>query len=378
MNLILWMILLAGMVWVYGELWIKATTGKIRWTIEISEEPIMEGDEVQLWTSLENHSWLPIFWIHLIQPLPEGVGIRLEKEVGTRIVSRTFLLPRQRVKRPYTLICETRGEKRWDRATLEIGDGMGLKKRQEILDPDISIRVRPEPLEKVELQLKLDSLLGEQTVQRWFHEDPSRLAGIRPYMSGDSYKQVHWAATARRGELMVKQFEPSSEAHFYVILNHQFYQLYLLRASKTIIDHQCRLAARLFTYAAEQGFSFGLFTNASWAGLGSMTVPARQSSDQLDVVMEALSRLLYLPDGPLVDLLGRLRQGVKYGSTLVLITAYVNQEIALAVDQLRAEGHNILIFISDPQVETKLLPPFIPVIPAYVTATTKEGEEGLA
>ena len=94
--------------------------------------------------------------------------------------------------------------------------------------------------------------------------------------------------------------------------------------------------------------------------------------------MEALSRLLYLPDGPLVDLLGRLRQGVKYGSTLVLITAYVNQEIALAVDQLRAEGHNILIFISDPQVETKLLPPFIPVIPAYVTATTKEGEEGLA
>ena len=93
MNLILWMILLAGMVWVYGELWIKATTGKIRWTIEISEEPIMEGDEVQLWTSLENHSLLPIFWIHLIQPLPEGVGIRLEKEVGTRIVSRTFLLP---------------------------------------------------------------------------------------------------------------------------------------------------------------------------------------------------------------------------------------------------------------------------------------------
>lgn len=372
MNLILWMMLLSGMVWLYGEFWAKQTAGKVSWSIKVEGDRHREGQEVSLWAHVENHSWLPIFWIHITQPLPEGLWIQEGDKKMTTIYFRTYLLPRQRVKRRFHLMLHTRGPKRWERASAVFGDGTGFKRVKEMLDPEVTIRVRPNPSPQIQLEVQREALYGEQTIRRWFHEDPTRLSGIRPFMKGDSYRQIHWAATARSGELMVKQFEPTSQAHFYVILNHQFHSLHLVGGSKEIIDHQCRLAAGLFHYALEQGFSMGLYTNASWAGRGRVTVPIGNSSNQLETIMEALAGALYLPDSPFTELLVSLRGKLEQGSTLIIITPYWDQEIMEKVEWLRGEGHQIILCLSDPQVDKKLLPPWIPVIPAYL-----EKEEGI-
>ncbi len=76
MNLILWMMLLSGMVWLYGEFWATQTAGKVSWSIKVEGDRHREGQEVSLWAHVENYSWLPIFWIRITQPLPEGLWIQ--------------------------------------------------------------------------------------------------------------------------------------------------------------------------------------------------------------------------------------------------------------------------------------------------------------
>ena len=41
---------------------------------------------------------------------------------------------------------------------------------------------------------------GDLTTSRRLVEDPMRLMGARPYASGDSYRHIHWKATAHRHE----------------------------------------------------------------------------------------------------------------------------------------------------------------------------------
>src|SRR5690606_40724979 len=39
------------------------------------------------------------------------------------------------------------------------------------------------------------------------HQDPTSIADVRPMVPGDSPRFIHWKASARRGELHVKEFE---------------------------------------------------------------------------------------------------------------------------------------------------------------------------
>lgn len=43
-------------------------------------------------------------------------------------------------------------------------------------------------------------------------------ASIRPYVQGDDLRSVHWPATAHRGEMMVRQFDPPAEPRTHVVV----------------------------------------------------------------------------------------------------------------------------------------------------------------
>jgi uncharacterized protein (DUF58 family) len=46
----------------------------------------------------------------------------------------------------------------------------------------------------------------------------SEVHGVRPFRSGDSPRWIHWRTTARRGELMVREFEERPADHLIVVL----------------------------------------------------------------------------------------------------------------------------------------------------------------
>jgi uncharacterized protein (DUF58 family) len=48
---------------------------------------------------------------------------------------------------------------------------------------------------------------------------PAELHAIRPYQPGDSRRSIHWRTTARRGELMVREFEEESNENLVLIVD---------------------------------------------------------------------------------------------------------------------------------------------------------------
>ncbi len=91
-------------------------------------------------------------------------------------------------------------------------------------------------------------------------EDPSRIFGKRPYVSGDSLRRVDWKATASTGQLQVKLFEPSIalETEIFLDLNTEAYEFHS-RASAT--ELAIVVTASLANWVVRARQSVGLVTN---------------------------------------------------------------------------------------------------------------------
>ncbi len=102
---------------------------------------------------------------------------------------------------------------------LESGDLFGLHRRYEIASTPCFVLVRPRPVPLTGYDLASRRPVGEIRLRHRLHEDPTRIAGVRPYATGDPLNRIHWRATARTGALHSKVLEPSCVAGATLLLD---------------------------------------------------------------------------------------------------------------------------------------------------------------
>ena len=104
---------------------------------------------------------------------------------------------------------------------IETGDFLGFRSSVISQDADRSIictaRLRDEEPETQ----TLGGLLGEISVRRFIHEDPTMIIGFRPYTGREPMRQISWPATARAGQLMVKELDYTVDTNVAVVVNMQ-------------------------------------------------------------------------------------------------------------------------------------------------------------
>jgi uncharacterized protein (DUF58 family) len=111
---------------------------------------------------------------------------------------------------------------------------------------------------RVEALDRLPFLRSSATTEQAMHVEPRRgggpeYLGIREYRTGDSLRHVHWRSTARRGELMVREFEREQTRRVVLVVDS------LTDAGdgrrETPLDRCCSIAASIAfaAHAAGQG-----------------------------------------------------------------------------------------------------------------------------
>lgn len=354
----LWLI-----VWGYSSIWKKTISGKLDISFQAADDLLIAGDIVTLTTVIQNPSWLPMPLVEVWLQLPEG----MEADYGDRwkpaVMYSTYLLPKQRVSFQQNLKCCARGYHRLGDVEIKLGDGLGLSTVYEETETQLALLVRPRPLEDTQFQILCEELIGETSVIRWYQEDASRLQGIRSYQSGDPFRYLHWAATARTGNFMVKQFETTSESQIYVVPNAQFFETHRAGGSKLTLEYQYQIAATLLCLAQDQQYSYGLYTNAAWQGIGTLTRQADRGSNHLEMLLTLLGGLTHQAVCSFAELLLQIRETVSQSSTLVLLTPYWNAELDDAVSLLLRNRHRVLIVTTTADVELwKGLDPSVSVV----------------
>jgi uncharacterized protein (DUF58 family) len=169
--------------------------------------------------------------------------------------------------------------------------------------------------------------------------------GARDWRSGDDLRRVHWPATARRGALVVKEYEVDLVPYFSLFLD-------LDRAHragtgrKSTLEYVVRTAASLVWSAVRRGD----IVQAFGEGAKPLFVPPGSGGVHLVV---ALNELIHVQqDGALAlaDLVERHLVHLPPGSTAAVLSGTVAMEharLATLLEMFRARGvRPLLVFVN--------------------------------
>ncbi|MBN8593636.1 MAG: DUF58 domain-containing protein [Anaerolineae bacterium] len=140
----------------------------------------------KLWLEIRDHSTLPGHKASHVVP---------------------YLTAKRRYQWNTETMCLLRGEYKLGPLTIISGDPFGLFVVSRKLEAVSHILVYPQtvPITRIDLPIGILSG-GDARRQRTFHVTTNAV-GIRDYAPGDSFNRIHWPSSARKDQLLVKEFE---------------------------------------------------------------------------------------------------------------------------------------------------------------------------
>ncbi|MBI5707130.1 MAG: DUF58 domain-containing protein [Armatimonadetes bacterium] len=203
------------------------------------------------------------------------------------------LKPEQSAVFSYHLTPSQRGSDYFRGTFVRIACPLGLAERVVRLRTEQPVRVYPNVLALREFDLlKQRGRLQQMGIRK------SRVRGLgmefeslRDYADGDDYRKIDWKATARRGKLVVRQYE--TERNQSVILCVDVGRRMLAEAGgATKLDHTLDSLLMLAQAAFSGGDLVGLLV---YSDTVKRYIPPRKGRNQLGVIIEAIHDLLAEP-----------------------------------------------------------------------------------
>ena len=308
------------------------------------------GETVEVAYHLVNRKLLPVPWIDVRDNVPEGMPIintHTSPSGWAGAVStghNTSLAWYERVIWRHSFRCETRGFYRFGPALLRSGDPFGFfDSSAERTEMDYMV-VLPRLYELSALGLPTRRPFGEVRGGSPIFEDPSRLVGVRDYRVGDPLKRIEWKATARRGTLQSRVYEPSSALHLLVALNVSTLEFSWEGYDPVKLERSISLAGTVARWAHESRYAVGLLANSTYPSADrAMSIPAGRDPDQLTRILEALAMISPLTIAPLEDVLEDAARRLPLGATIVLVAALCPERLSATLHRLHARGHPLAV-----------------------------------
>ncbi len=233
---------------------------------------------------------------------------------------------------------------RWDRRSLSSGDLFGIYSNEGKTGGTDRLIVFPALAPLDELVLPADNPFGDQNSRRRLYEDPSRPMGVREYQPEDSFRRMHWPATARTGQLQVKVFQPTSAKVMVLCLNVSTYHRYWEGVYPALLEHLLSVAATLLTQGVESGYRVGMISNGCLANSDQpFRIPPGRSAQQLAHLLQALAGVTPVVTAPFERFLLKEASQLTYGASLIVLTAINSTGLSETLIRLKRHERQITL-----------------------------------
>ncbi len=337
----------------YGaKLWARYALHRLRYERLAPEDRAFAGEHVALTLRATNEKPLPLPWLDIRERFPESMlpgadaaEFRLAGRSGVLQTDwRTSVGGYRRVSRSYQLHCPARGVYEIGPGRLRSGDLFGLFTDEREEARRTRIIVYPPTVPVGDLALPARRPYGDAPRGIRIFEDPSRVAGLRDYLPGDSLRRIDWNATARLGVLQTRVYDPASAQHLLICLNTQTVEPSWSGYVPDMLERSIALAASIARDAYDRRFSAGLLANGSMpdADRAIRVAPGRRPEHFLRI-LEALAVITpYVPEG-LAAMLDREEHRIGIGTTIAVVTGIMPDALAATLQRLHRRRHAVIV-----------------------------------
>lgn len=335
----------------FSAIWKNLSLLGVTYERHFDRTRVFPGEAVEMTVVVGNHKPLPLTWLQFKDSLPIAPHLsdeitQLASEVtGSYLLQHTFSLHgRQKIKRSVTLVFPRRGYYKVGPVTYQSGDIFTLFTREQERNHIDTLVVYPQiwPLETLGLPAKKP--FGDVKVQRSLFTDPIRTQGIRDYQPHDRFRDVHWKATARRGQLQTKVYDPAVGLTTAVFLNVATFPKHWMGFNPDLLERAVSVAASIAHYGLEQKWEVGVYANGSVPNSDQpIRVPPSRSPEQLSQILEGLAVVTAFATGSIEMMMLRESPRLPWAATMVLVTAVVTDEILVVLTRLQEAGRKVVL-----------------------------------
>lgn len=331
-------------------------------------------------------SWTSVNWLHIARNTPARraqVGKSLDETFRVRnggLLPKLWLevrdhstlpnhnashvvptlMPRHSYKWETHTICTQRGEFTLGPVTVVSGDPFGLYQFPRKIAAQSKIIVYPPTFPIHRFASPVGTLSGGEAVRRRAHFVTTNAAGVREYQPGDSYNRIHWKSTARRNQILVKEFELDPLADVWLFLDiaaatlvqrpHNNGDNGYLRPTAIGLppssdEYAIAIAASLAQYFVRKGRALGFLTYSPQREIVQPDRGPRQLTRVLEILAVARS------ESPITlhQMLALEANYLSRGTTAVIITASGDERWIAEVNTLNRRGIRTICVWVDPR-----------------------------
>ncbi|MFN2121223.1 MAG: DUF58 domain-containing protein, partial [Anaerolineales bacterium] len=304
------------------------------------------GDIFKEQYEIHNPGRLPGGWVELYNEMP------IPMVAGSRLLTR--LLPHENQTYVARTWLTRRGAFPIGPTLITVSDPLGLFRVQRRFPAEKNLVVLPMIFPIAGFVAPPGILPGGRAVRRKSVDITPHAAGVRPYVAGDPMRRIHWPTTARRGELIVKEFEQDPQAEVWIFLDAQqqvqaeqqhdeplmplenllFVRRPKLELPPSTLEYEISIAASLAHFFVGQERAVGLVVQDRT----SSVITADRSERQEHKILETLAFVEGKGDMSVSALAAAHAHQLPKGSTLILLTPTTSTETLLLVDDLQRRG----------------------------------------
>lgn len=297
---------------------------------------------VRVWFELEDAS-----------ALPGNAGSRVLSMIGPRrtrsYVTRTMLNRRGAFDLGPTIVSS--------------GDPFGLFLYRYSFPATRKLEVLPHFVELTTFFTPVGLLAGGQALRKKTIEVTPYAAGIREYAPGDSLNRIHWKSTARRDQIMVKEFEQDPQADVWIFLD----GLSTIHAGNLTMDdsdgdsfwlwttqHKVKIPPHTFEYAVSSAASIAAYYIREGRSVGLIcagqtfeVLPASRGERQLAKILETLAFIESKGRLPIEAVIQSQTSQLTRGSTVVLVTTSAAESLTLTASELQHRETRPIVVVVD-------------------------------
>ncbi len=350
MDWIYYLVYVLGGVWLLSHWWIRRSFKYISVKRQFLPKAFV-GETIDVKVEIRNRSWLPIPWMLIRETVP------IDLQSGEIYREAVSVGGRSTVKYQYDLYCRRRGYYSLGPLMFSTGDLFGFVESTWQETSTQHVTVYPKVVSLPELGLPSRLPFGAMSTTQRIFEDPARLAGVRPYTSGDSFRRIHWRATAHEDALLVKKYQPAIALNTAIVLD-------LDRGAypgKSVFgdsEWAIVVAASLATHLNANRQPVGLITNGldPISGAEAAAIPAHPSRGHLMSILELLARVqLHDAERPLDAWLPRKVAELDWGTSLLVVTPKLTEGMLRILHGLYRRGLNVIVLVCAQQADYRKL-----------------------
>lgn len=302
-----------------------------------SRKECKAGDDLKVKIRLQRNSSFPLFYMVIEDQISDSL-VSAKKESHEKTLVFPFF--QKEIEFEYDFVELPRGEHIFQNIKVKIGDPLGLFEKTIILSTKAEkIVVYPayEELRYSPLNMRHDQ--GMSASNEKIQRDTSMVVGIREYQPGDRFSWINWKASAKRNNMMTKEFEQRQSQNVTIVMD---------CSPDARFEGVVSLTASLVRSILRNGSQLGLLTVSK----DRVSFPSRKGETYQHQLFYHLAKIQDCCEIPFHKVIEREALQKDHNGTNLLVTAKLSKELVERAGSFGMKKQSTAIFLLKDEKET--------------------------